>query len=225
MSKFKTYLLHALYSLKYSFSMARLWIGKKLGLIRAVMIMPYLGFGSENEIFFQGRVLKDKLIGLSALEDNRWRNFRRMFKRFSSREIPRVRVKACYRNISQIVSTDDEGYFEVNIKHSESREPSIHWQEVQVELIDNVMKKQNAAIAVNRVYIASENAKFGIISDIDDTIVPTGAARLWEMLKTTFLGNAYSRIPFSGVAAFYQALSYGSSEKEHNPFFYVSSSP
>jgi phosphatidate phosphatase APP1 len=67
--------------------------------------------------------------------------------------------------------------------------------------------------------------EFGVISDIDDTVVPTGATRFWEMLKTTFTGNAHTRVPFPGVAAFYQALSKGLVGYENNPFFYVSSSP
>jgi phosphatidate phosphatase APP1 len=75
------------------------------------------------------------------------------------------------------------------------------------------------------VFVPSENVEFGVISDIDDTIVPTGATRFWEMLKTTFLGNAQTRVPFPGVAAFYQALSKGLVGHENNPFFYVSSSP
>jgi phosphatidate phosphatase APP1 len=41
----------------------------------------------------------------------------------------------------------------------------------------------------------------------------------------TFLKNAHSRLPFEGVAAFYQALQSGRSGAEQNPVFYVSSSP
>ena len=77
----------------------------------------------------------------------------------------------------------------------------------------------------SHVFVPSENVEFGVISDIDDTVVPTGATRLWEMVKTTFMGNAYTRVPFPGVAAFYQALSKGLMGYENNPFFYVSSSP
>jgi phosphatidate phosphatase APP1 len=37
--------------------------------------------------------------------------------------------------------------------------------------------------------------------------------------------NAYTRKPFKGVAAFYRALHDGAGGNEHNPIFYVSSSP
>jgi phosphatidate phosphatase APP1 len=39
------------------------------------------------------------------------------------------------------------------------------------------------------------------------------------------LGNARTRLPFPGVAAFYQALEKGGDGKRRNPIFYVSSSP
>jgi phosphatidate phosphatase APP1 len=44
------------------------------------------------------------------------------------------------------------------------------------------------------------------------------------MARMVFLGNARTRLPFPGVAAFYQALRRGASEQEDNPIFYVSSS-
>ena len=39
------------------------------------------------------------------------------------------------------------------------------------------------------------------------------------------LGNARTRLPFPGVAAFYEALRNGAGGDERNPIFYVSSSP
>ena len=39
------------------------------------------------------------------------------------------------------------------------------------------------------------------------------------------LGNARTRLPFPGVAAFYRALRNGAGGDEKNPIYYVSSSP
>lgn len=77
MLKIKKGALPVLYAIKYNLSIAKLWIAKKLGLIRSLMIMPYQGFGNENEIFFLGRVLRDRGIGISQLEDSKWRNFKK----------------------------------------------------------------------------------------------------------------------------------------------------
>lgn len=49
--------------------------------------------------------------------------------------------------------------------------------------------------------------------------IPEDAARV------TLLGNAYTRLPFEGVSAFYRALTFGTGPSADNPIFYVSSSP
>ena len=64
------------------------------------------------------------------------------------------------------------------------------------------------------------DAEFGVISDIDDTIIYSNVTRKLRMMVTLALSNAHTRKPFWGVAAFYRALHRG-----RNPFFYVSKSP
>jgi phosphatidate phosphatase APP1 len=68
-------------------------------------------------------------------------------------------------------------------------------------------------------------AHFGVISDIDDTVVKTGATELLTMARTMFFGNARTRLPFEGVQELYQALVAGDTGARNNPLFYVSSSP
>ncbi|PRY89171.1 App1 family protein [Mongoliibacter ruber] len=221
----KSIVLPILYGVKRRFSKAKLWVGIKTGIVKSIMILPYKGFGNENEIFLIGRVLKDRGIGISNLDDSRWLNFKKMYKRFMTWEIPRVKVKAMFQGLEQIVSTDDEGYFEVRIQSDLGFEINQPWQEVELELLDQVVKNQKEVKSKALVFIPSGNVEYGVISDIDDTIVPTGATRIWEMLKTTFLGNAHTRLPFAGVGEFYRSLSKGTDGVESNPFFYVSSSP
>ena len=225
LKKAKSFLLALLYSIKRFYSSVKLKAGIKTGLIRSIMIMPYKGFGNEKEIYFVVRVIRDRKIGLSHEQDRRWRNFRKMYKRFMTWEIPGVRVRAVFHGNEVIARTDDEGYAEFRIPVPSTFSPGHQWHEVKLELIDRVIPRQGKVTAINRVFMPCDHLEYGIISDIDDTIVPTGATRLWEMIKTTFLGNAYSRIPFPGVSAFYKALEKGRDEIESNPLFYVSSSP
>ena len=74
------------------------------------------------------------------------------------------------------------------------------------------------------ILIPPADAQFGVISDIDDTVLQTGATSLRSLAKQVLFGNAYTRLPFEGVAAFYEALGRGSAGTR-NPLFYVSSSP
>jgi hypothetical protein len=76
------------------------------------------------------------------------------------------------------------------------------------------------ASATARVLVPSSRARFGLISDIDDTVVYSNVTRKLRMVFTAAFSNARTRKPFKGVAAFYRALHAGV-----NPVFYVSKSP
>jgi phosphatidate phosphatase APP1 len=68
-------------------------------------------------------------------------------------------------------------------------------------------------------------ARFGVISDLDDTVVRSSATNVLRMAWIVVLNNAHTRLPFEGVAAFYRALQLGAEGRSSNPIFYVSSSP
>ena len=76
-----------------------------------------------------------------------------------------------------------------------------------------------------QIMIPPADAEYGIISDIDDTIIQSSATNFLQMGKTLLLRNVYTRLPFAGVTEFYKALQLGRNGKRNNPFFYVSSSP
>jgi len=71
------------------------------------------------------------------------------------------------------------------------------------------------------------DAAFGIISDIDDTVLHTGITGLMTAARLTFFHNARTRKPLPGVASLYHALQKGNEPEtpRQNPLFYVSSSP
>lgn len=196
----------------------------KLGFVKKVLIQPYAGYGNRNELYLAGRVLVDRDIQASNPEDRFWRNFQKMRKRFFTIVFPGVSLEAEFRGKVTQVTTDEEGYFEIVIK-LEGDEISEGWHPVRLRLIHDLLGRATEVVAFGEVYFPDKNPDYGIISDIDDTILTTGAMRLWEMLKVTFTQNAHTRIPFAGVSEFYNALRKGRDEILSNPIFYVSSSP
>src|SRR5690554_6781685 len=140
MTNFRSLVLSVLYSVKIKLSGGKLWLGKKLGLIRSLIIVPYQGFGNKNEFFFLGRVIRDRGVGLSSLEDSRWRNFSRMYKRFMTWEIPFVRVRATFDGFSETAVTDEEGYFKFRISPGDKILLQAPWKEVKLTLVDQVLK-------------------------------------------------------------------------------------
>ena len=75
------------------------------------------------------------------------------------------------------------------------------------------------------VLVPSASGRFGVISDMDDTVLQSEVTRLVRAARLVLLENARTRLPFPGVAGFYRALAAGPSGRAANPIFYVSSSP
>jgi len=217
--------LTILYEIKLAISQAKLWLWIKLGLVKSLLIIPFEGFGNEKEIFLVGRVIRDNRVGASHPEDSVWQNISKMRRRFMSVVIPEVELKAEFQGEEYFTKTDEEGYFEFKIQPTKSLQFSSRWQQIELTLMDQVIRNQGEIRSCGDVFLPVGNIDYGIISDVDDTIIPTGAMRMTEMLKTTFAKNAHTRVPFPGVSAFYKALQKGVDGIESNPFFYVSSSP
>lgn len=209
-----------------SFDRTKFAIRKKLDWIKPVMIVPYRGYGNEQSVTLMGRVLEDTGIIKPSEEDTIWKNLVASYKRVASREIPFVRVQGVFQGRARTVETNEEGYFSITFEIDEAQlEPATAWYPVQLRLLDAVVEDQGEVTATGEVLIPDLKSDFGIISDIDDTVLVSDVGRLLQMFRRAFLENATARLPFPGVAAFYRALQAGSLEKSHNPFFFVSSSP
>jgi phosphatidate phosphatase APP1 len=176
--------------------------------------MPYLGYGTRERLLVCGRVLEDAGFMPAADADSRWRNLVRFWKRLESDEVPGARLRARFLGRETEGVTDGEGYFRLTIAPRGRLGPGV-WQEVELHL-----EEEEAVRATARVLVPSKRARFGVISDIDDTIVASYVGSKVRMLLTAALTNSRTRKPFPGVAAFYRALHAGV-----NPFFYISKSP
>lgn len=217
-------ILPILYFAKRQVSKLKLWVWVKVGFVKKVLIQPYAGYGNGKELYLAGRVLADRDIQASAAEDRFWRNFQKMRKRFLTIVFPGVGLEAEFEGKIIKVTTDEEGYFEI-ILSLDDLEIHQGWQPIRLRLLHDLLGRATEVNAIGEVYFPVANPDYGIISDIDDTILITGAMRIWEMLKVTFTQNAHTRIPFAGVSEFYDALRKGRDQIVSNPIFYVSSSP
>lgn len=189
-----------------------------------IQIIPYRGFGTADSLSLSGRVLEDRGILPAHIERSRLANFRDNWRRFGSRELVGVRVRATLQAHDYEAITDDEGYFALTLK-PEGPLDGAAWQIVRLELLDRVIPNHAPVRAAGEVLVPPPSARFGVISDIDDTILQTYATDLLKMLRLTMFRNAHTRLPFSGVAPLYQAFEAGKGGSEKNPIFYVSSSP
>lgn len=195
------------------------------GFDEPLIIVPFLGYGNAGKFLLSGRVLEDKGEVISSETDGKRRNLVNLYKRFATDEVAGARVRAVFQNTETEVTTDDEGYFNLELHLSEPLRSDSPFQEIELELLEPLNEDGETKRAVGRVLVPPPTAAFGIISDLDDTVITTNVTNRLKMFLTVALLNEYTRMPFKGVAAFYRALQKGASGVDNNPIFYVSSSP
>jgi phosphatidate phosphatase APP1 len=196
----------------------RLWPGRD-----PLAIHAYPGFGTRERLLVRGRVLDDEGLRPAPPGASAWRNLRDAWRRFETDERADVRVRAVFQGRTHETRTDGEGYFDLSLVPAAPPDAGETWHEVKLEALDAAGRPR--AAATSRVLVPGDRARLAVISDIDDTIIQTGATQVWKAARGVLLGSAHTRLPFPGVAPFYRALEAGADGQAANPFFYVSSSP
>lgn len=191
-----------------------------------VMVAIYRGYGRQEQAYLKGRVLKDRRI-IARNVNSRWRALINNYKRFSSREIGGASLWMRIGDNEVLLATDEEGYFQFDGKLPlplpDSRE---QWREASIRVTATPRREVDVQ-ATGSLLVPPARAEFGIISDIDDTILQTDVTSLLKLrvLYHTLLKSAALRQSFSQAAAFFQALHCGNGDEPGNPVFYVSNSP
>ena len=198
---------------------------KRLRLNDPLQIVTYRSYGTIDRLYLKGRVLEDKGINSATDKDTIVNNLVNMYHRFQSDEIPGACLKVCFQKQEHTVITDEEGYFMLNLAPDTPIHWTDMWHEIEIELMEAPVPFEPGITATAEVLVPPLDAEYGIISDIDDTIIQTSATDILAMSRKVFLHNSRTRLPFAGVSEFYKALQLGRNGKRNNPFFYVSSSP
>jgi len=180
-------------------------------------IEPYGGHGGPAGIVVRGRVLDYPPPSEAVEGEGLGAAIRRSLSQFVTEELAGVPLRVMVGDATVATVTDGEGYFRVRLTPSRPASP---WERAVVELAGDYRGVTGPHTTPTDVLVPAPEARFGVISDVDDTIVETGVQRLGAMLLQTFAGSALTRTPFDGAPELYRDLAVGG-----NPFFYVSSSP
>lgn len=188
-------------------------------------IVPYRGYAGATRVLVQGRVQEAKGIPPASAADSVWRNLFNTYKRIDAGPLPHARVRISVGGVVREVDADDEGFIRTWIDLSAPLPMTAPWQPADMRLVSPVPAGHPAVQATAQVRVPTGTPAFGVISDLDDTVIQSRITSFLQAVRTVMLGNARTRLPFPGVAAFYRALEQGGDGARLNPIFYVSSSP
>lgn len=197
-------------------------IKSKLNLLNNIIALPYFGLGNQKEAFLRGRVLeKEEIIHSDKVVPNTlYNNLKKSWKRYSSNEVPGVGVRGTFNGVEASSITDNDGYFDLHFESFEASELEGGWHNVELEITQMPFGLEYEAKAVGEVLISEQENSFGVISDVDDTIIHTNIIRKIQMIMNTLIFDSVNRVAFDGVPELYRALC-GNNE---NPLFFVSGS-
>lgn len=166
----------------------------------------YGGYTSRDHIALRGRVLACAPAISATSTQSKWQNFKDFIRLFATDEIKDVTIKLADGQAS--AETDEEGFFVLNVA-------------VGDDVPSFVNIRASGSEEVHSVPIFNARAaSFGVVSDIDDTLLRTRAYSLIKNLWTSATSNVHDREIFADAVALLQAF-----ERQGAACFYVSSSP
>ena len=201
-------------------------------LIDQVLITPYRSYGTHSHLYIKGRVLDNEPLKITQ-DANFFKTIKTTYKQFDTFEIPEAKVDLSLPGkVQTSTETNAEGYFlfEDEVKENLAEHSDEEgWLDYDLYYKGPMGKKTELLEDpfTGSFLIPHPEAEYGVISDIDDTILHTGVTSFLKLrlLKNSLLTNAYDRIPLKGAAEFYHKLHEGRDGTLNNPIFYLSNSP
>ncbi|HWH18201.1 MAG TPA: phosphatase domain-containing protein [Allosphingosinicella sp.] len=186
---------------------------------KKVRLLAYAGYRNERLLRLKGRIVRYRK-PLDAGEGTLTR-LRAMMEIYNSHELPgvKVRLQAYDREVEAI--TDEEGYFSFELPVDLPLPGKTEWEQAILSTPETVAQKE--AVDVPVLAPGTDN-HWGIISDIDDTVVETGATNFVKNWRRVLAERPQDRLAVPGASTLYKMIA-----EDHvspvRPFFYVSSSP
>jgi phosphatidate phosphatase APP1 len=194
--------------------------------IEKILIIPYRSYGTQFHMYVKGRVL-DNDLPETTQKQTFVQTIRHAIHQFNTHEIPNCKVVVEIGGIELHAVTDKKGYFLIDAvlpADISMLTDNEGWMKYSLVIVGH---GATTASFTGEFLIPEKDADFGVISDIDDTILDTGVTSFlkWKVLRNSLFVSAYRRIPLAGAPEFYRKLHFGIDKKEKNPIFYLSNSP
>jgi phosphatidate phosphatase APP1 len=174
---------------------------------------------AAGQCTLSGRVLARPLSADPTEHDDWWDNLLNSYRRYDAEHVAGARVEVSFRGHTVSATSDAEGYYEA-VMPVDTRPAQGLWETAEVR------RSEGGPVFLQEVLCVPATARFGLISDIDDTVLVGNGSHWQTAVQMTLLRNARTRKPLEGVGALYQAFQQGADGTPGpNPVFYVSAGP
>ena len=168
------------------------------------IVVPYTGYGSPGWVRVMCRVLLAKPQGSAERSAKKIRGWRS----FASVPVDNTPVTVSVGAIEHSVITDRGGLVDTTMRVDLS--PGWHTVTIQAKGSEPVEAP---------VFVVDPRSRFGLISDVDDTVMVTALPRPFLAAWNTFVLDEHARRPVPGMAVLYERLL---QSNPGSPVFYLS---
>ncbi len=194
-------------------------VSKGEGHERKVRLLAYAGYRNAKAVRLKGRIVRyrDPLDAGKGV----FSRLRAMMEIYNSHELPGIAVRCEGYGQSVEVATDAEGYFSFELAIDLPMPEQTAWERVTLSTPGRQAQKERIEVPV---MAPGADNHWGIVSDIDDTVVETGATNFLKNWRRVLVERPGDRLAVPGASTLYKMIA-----RDHvapvRPFFYVSSSP
>jgi phosphatidate phosphatase APP1 len=138
---------------------------------RRFEIAGYRGFGTRARVLVHGRVIESRNIPAPSATDSLWRNLLSTYKRIDADPLGGARVIAHVGGVEHELVADDEGFFRQWIEVELALGDHEHWHDVELRLASPLHQGHPEVKSTASIRVPGGAATFGVISDLDDTVI------------------------------------------------------
>lgn len=184
-----------------------------------VRMLAYAGYRNGAEMRVSGRIVRYA----EPLKTGRstWSKARAMMAIYNSHEVAGVDVRCAFDGEQHDAVSDEEGYFHFSLPVHRPLPSATIWEAATLSTPGRQMQAASVAVPILAPGVGD---RWGIISDIDDTVIETGPTNFLKNWRRVFAERPGERLAVPGAASLYGVIA-GNHAAPTRPFFYVSSSP
>lgn len=205
------------------FDTARMHLRRLTGFDHPVTVHVHRGFGTPTCLHVAGTVVTAEAKAAKGSRITLFADLRATLERYRERGVMGARLTIRCGEAEATVTADSDGFFQAELAVDLPEGDAVVWREVGVRLERVPGGRLPPADYAGEVMVPPASAAFGIISDMDDTVLRTGIHDFRRNWRRVIRSDPALREAFPGLAELYRALTHDREGVQRNPVFYVSS--